>query len=195
MSKDIFEIINPTNTLGVCRPLAHILGTCETIVYNALLSKYRYYQKNDMLDDGWLYHIRFIAVSDNFDSAELNGDTGGVDMAFKYLINECYSRDMSMKSKSAKLARCKRGEYQSVVCPYGYQKGEDGRMKPDEETADNVRQIFQWAAEGLSAGAISRKLSEMKILTPAEYKASKGKTTTIFQGQMVCGVGLLFCEF
>ena len=23
MSKDIFEIINPTNTLGVCRPLAH----------------------------------------------------------------------------------------------------------------------------------------------------------------------------
>ena len=25
-----------------------------------------------------LYHIRFIAVSDNFDSAELNGDTGGV---------------------------------------------------------------------------------------------------------------------
>ena len=122
-----------------------------------------------------LYHIRFIAVSDNFDSAELNGDTGGVDMAFKYLINECYSRDMSMKSKSAKLARCKRGEYQSVVCPYGYQKSEDGRMKPDEETADNVRQIFQWAADGLSAGAIARKLSEMKILTPAEYKASKGK--------------------
>ena len=33
MSKDIFEIINPTNTLGVCRPLAHILGACETIVY------------------------------------------------------------------------------------------------------------------------------------------------------------------
>ena len=38
MSKDIFEIINPTNTLGVCRPLAHILGACETIVYNALLT-------------------------------------------------------------------------------------------------------------------------------------------------------------
>lgn len=122
-----------------------------------------------------LYHIRFIAVSDNFDTAELNGDTGGIDMAFKYLINECYSRDMSIKSKSAKYARFKRGEYQSVVCPYGYQKSEDGRMKPDEETADNVRQIFQWAADGLSAGAIARKLSEMKILTPAEFKASKGK--------------------
>lgn len=122
-----------------------------------------------------LYHIRFIAVSDNFDSAELNGDTGGVDMAFKYLINECYSRDMSIKSKSAKYARFKRGEYQSVVCPYGYQKSVDGRMKPDEETADYVRQIFQWAADGLSAGAIARKLSEMKILTPGEHKASKGK--------------------
>lgn len=122
-----------------------------------------------------LYHIRFIAVSDNFDTAELNGDTGGIDMAFKYLINECYSRDMSMKSKSAKLARFKRGEYQSVVCPYGYQKSEDGRMKPDEETDDNVRQIFQWAADGLSAGDIARKLYELKIPTPAEYKASKGR--------------------
>lgn len=122
-----------------------------------------------------LYHIRFIAVSDNFDTARLNGDTGGIDVAFKYLINEFYCRDMSMKSKSAKYARIKRGEYQSVICPYGYQKSEDGRMEPDEETADNVRQIFQWAADGFSAGAIARKLCEMKILTPAEYKASKGK--------------------
>ena len=68
MSKDIFEIINPTNTLGVCRPLAHILGACETIVYNALLSKYRYYQKNDMLDDGWFYST----IPDLFESTSFS---------------------------------------------------------------------------------------------------------------------------
>ncbi len=92
-----------------------------------------------------LYHVRFISVSDSFDSAEHKGDTGGMDIAFKYLINECYSRDMSIKSKTAKMARMKRGEYQSVICPYGYQKGADGRLVPDEETADNVRRIFEWA--------------------------------------------------
>ncbi len=122
-----------------------------------------------------LYHVRFISVSDNFDTAEHKGDTGGIDIAFKYLINECYSRDMSVKSKTAKLARMKRGEYQSAICPYGYQKGADGRMIPDEETADNVRRIFEWAADGFSSDEIVRKLYELGIPTPAEHKASKGK--------------------
>lgn len=89
-----------------------------------------------------LYHVRFISVSDNFDTAEHKGDTGGIEIAFKYLINECYSRDMSVKSKTAKLARMKRGEYQSKICPYGYQKGADGRMVPDIETAENVVKIL-----------------------------------------------------
>ncbi len=124
-----------------------------------------------------LYHVRFISVSDSFDSAEHKGDTGGMDIAFKYLINECYSRDMSVKSKTAKLARMKRGEYQSKVCPYGYQKGADGRLIPDEETADNVRRIFEWAANGLNATQIAHKLYELKIPTPGEVKVMRGNKT------------------
>ena len=45
-----------------------------------------------------------------------------MDVAFKYLISEYYSRDMSIKTKSAKYAKMQRGEYQSKVCPYGYRK-------------------------------------------------------------------------
>ena len=33
-----------------------------------------------------LYHTRFISVSDDFDTANFKGDTGGIDIAFKYLI-------------------------------------------------------------------------------------------------------------
>ncbi len=124
-----------------------------------------------------LYHVRFISVSDNFDSAEHKGDTGGMDIAFKYLINECYSRDMSIKSKTAKMARMKRGEYQSKVCPYGYQKGADGRLVPDEETADNVRRIFELAASGFNATQIAHKLYELKIPTPGEIKTMRGNKT------------------
>ena len=69
--------------------------------------------------------------------------TGGIEVAFKYLINEAYSRDMSVKTRSAKYAKMRRGEYQSVSCLYGYQKGADGRMEPNPETAPVVRQIFQ----------------------------------------------------
>ena len=43
MSKDIFEIINPTNTLGVCRPLAHILGVVK------LLCIMLFYQSTDTI--------------------------------------------------------------------------------------------------------------------------------------------------
>ena len=124
-----------------------------------------------------LYHVRFISVSDSFDSAEHKGDTGGMDIAFKYLINECYSRDMSIKSKTAKMARMKRGEYQSKICPYGYQKGANGRLTPDEETADNVRRIFEWAASGLNATQIAHKLYELKIPTPGEIKTMRGSKT------------------
>lgn len=121
-----------------------------------------------------LYHTRFISVSDDFDTANYKGDTGGMEVAFKYLISECYSRDMSMKTKSAKYAKMKRGEYQSAICPYGYRKSKDGRMEPDEDAATVVRQIFEWAAEGYNSSKIVQKLYEQRIPTPGEYRASKG---------------------
>lgn len=121
-----------------------------------------------------LYHVRFISISDNFDTNDHKGDTGGIEVAFKYLINECYSRDMSVKTKSAKYARMRRGEYQSAICPYGYRKSADGRMEPDGEAAEVVKQIFEWAAEGNSAAEITRKLYALHIPTPGEYKANKG---------------------
>ena len=117
-----------------------------------------------------LFHVRFISISDDYDSDNYKGTTGGIEVAFKYLINEAYSRDMSMKTRSAKYAKMRRGEYQSVICPYGYQKSADGRMEPNPETAPIVRQIFQWAADGCTAAEISRRLYTQRIPTPGEYR-------------------------
>ena len=91
------------------------------------------------------------------------------------ILSECYSRDMSLKTKSAKYAKMRRGEYQSVICPYGYRKSADGRMEPDEDVAPNVQMIFQWASEGNTAAEITRKLYAMNIPTPGEYRKLKGK--------------------
>ncbi len=122
-----------------------------------------------------LYGIRFISVGDHYDSDSLHGDTGGLSMTFRYLINEFYSRDLSVKSKTAKYIKMRRGEYQSVICPYGYQKSPDGRMEPDKETAPHVQLIFALAGEGNSTSRIIEALFQKGILTPGEYKASKGK--------------------
>ena len=50
-----------------------------------------------------LFHTRFISINDDFDSNQHKGDTGGMDVAFKYLISEYYSRDMSMKTKKCQV--------------------------------------------------------------------------------------------
>ncbi len=121
-----------------------------------------------------LYGVRFISVNDDFDSDKLHGDTGGINVAFKYLVSEFYSRDLSIKYKSAKYVKFRRGEYQSKLCPYGYQKGADGRMEPNEETAPNVRLIFELAWEGYGPGEIGKALYEHGIPTPGEYKAAQG---------------------
>ena len=124
-----------------------------------------------------LFHTRFISLSDEFDSNHFKGDTGGMDVAFKYLINEYYSRDMSIKTKSAKYAKMQRGEYQSKICPYGYRKSADGRMEPDPEAAEVVRLIFELSANGVNATDIARELYRRGIPTPGEYKAMHGNHT------------------
>ena len=121
-----------------------------------------------------LYGIRFISINDEFDSNNLHGDTGGINVAFKYLVSEFYSRDLSIKYKSAKYVKFRRGEYQSKVCPYGYRKGADGRMEPDEGTAPNVRLIFELAQAGSTPNEIVRALFERGIPTPGEYKSAHG---------------------
>ncbi len=124
-----------------------------------------------------LFHTRFISVSDDFDSSRFKGDTGGMDVAFKYLISEYYSRDMSIKTKSAKYAKMERGEYQSKICPYGYCKSADGRMEVDYEAARVVQLIFELAAVGTTAAQITRELRAREIPTPGEYKAARGNHT------------------
>ena len=124
-----------------------------------------------------LFHTRFISISDDFDSSRFKGDTGGMDVAFKYLISEYYSKDMSIKTKSAKYAKMERGEYQSKICPYGYKKGADGRMEPDDEAAAVVQLIFELACSGNSGAQITRELRSRSIPTPGEYKAAHGNHT------------------
>jgi DNA invertase Pin-like site-specific DNA recombinase len=121
-----------------------------------------------------IYGVRFISISDNYDSDNYAGDTGGIEVAFKYLINEIYSHDLSVKTKSAKYAKMRRGEYQQKNCFYGYKKSSNGRLEIDEETAPVVKMIFELSAEGKNTSEIIKELYTKRILTPGEYKASKG---------------------
>ena len=122
-----------------------------------------------------LFRTRFISVGDNFDTNNYKEDTGGIAVAFKYLMHEYYSLDLSRKTKSAKYTKMKRGEYISEVCCYGYKKGTDSRLAIDKEAAAVVRRIFALALETKNAQEIVKVLYADGIPTPGEYRAAKGK--------------------
>ena len=120
-----------------------------------------------------LFRTRFISVEDQYDSDKLNGDTGGIEVNFKFLIHEYYSKDLSEKIKSAKHSKMLRGEHKLGICPYGYMKNKANEIVIDEEAANVVRMIFALSIAGNNSSEIAKALYDKKILTPGEYKASK----------------------
>lgn len=116
-----------------------------------------------------IYTVRFISLSDSFDSAEDMNGSSGLEMMFKMVIHEQYSLDLSRKIKAANRTRMMRGERISKYCAYGYKKV-DNNLEVDEPAAESVRQIFSLRAKGKSISQIAKHLYDAKTPTPSEYK-------------------------
>ena len=120
--------------------------------------------------------VRFISINDHFDSRDYPGTTGGIDVAFRNLVYQRYSQDLSKKVKSAMHMKMKKGAY-VTHCPYGYMKvpGVKHRMMPDPITAPIVREIFLSAIAGMKTIQIAASLNEKGIPTPMAYKGVSRK--------------------
>lgn len=124
--------------------------------------------------------VRFIAVTDNFDTLTAERNANGYIVPLKNIINEAYSKDISKKSASALHSKQKRGDFIGAWSPYGYGKNPDDTHKLiiNEETAPVVRQVFEWRAEGLSVTQIARRLNDAGILSPSAYLYKTGQVRT-----------------
>ena len=123
-----------------------------------------------------LYGVRFIAVSDHYDSADYDGGTGGLDVAFKFLMHEHYSKDLSKKVRSALHISMKNGEHIVGSAIHGYRKNGSGKWEHDPPAAEVVRDIFSMALEGMTTAQIRDKLFADRKPTPKEYEhLNKGK--------------------
>ena len=133
--------------------------------------------------------VRFIAVNDGIDSIR-DDQLGEIIVPFKNLINDAYARDISIKIRSSLEAKRQNGEYVGNYCAYGYQKDEKKRnhIIPDEYAGHVVQDIFHWVIQGMSLDAVSVKLNEAGILSPMEYRRSRGeKYYTSFRKNEVSG--------
>ena len=126
-----------------------------------------------------LHGVRFIAVNDQFDSEHSDNTGSHLIMPLKNMINEAYAADISRKVRSQQRQAMRDGEFVGSRPPYGYRKDPENchRLLVNEDTAPIVRQIFQWAAEGVPLNVIVKRLNEAGIPTPGRYLASVGLIT------------------
>lgn len=120
--------------------------------------------------------VRFIALTDHFDSFKTDAGESGIVLPVKNFINDSYCRDISTKVKSQFDVKRKNGECIAAFAVYGYKKSENNRnqLVVDEYAAEIVRKIFEWKMDGMAVSAIATKLNQLGILSPKEYKKSIG---------------------
>lgn len=119
--------------------------------------------------------VRFIAVTDNYDSKNGGKETAGLEVAFKNFIADFYSRDTSKKLRNVRSEMAKEGKFASANAPYGYLKSPEDKHKliVDEEAAPVIRKIYELKLAGLSAMKITKILNESGTPSPAQYALQK----------------------
>lgn len=117
--------------------------------------------------------VRFIAVTDNFDTANPSRSSG-IMLPLKNMINEAYAIDIGRKIRAQAHQDMLDGNFVGARVPFGYRKDPNNchKLLIDEATAPIVRQIFEWSAAGIGVNVIALKLNEMNAVTASEYKSS-----------------------
>ena len=116
------------------------------------------------------YGIRFIAISDNIDTAE-RGSTSMDMMPIMNVFNEWHAANTSKKIRAVLEAKWQAGKYTNWAYPYGYKAGTDENRTAviDEIAAKIVRRIYDMRLQGNSARTIARVLSDEGIPNPTSY--------------------------
>ena len=121
--------------------------------------------------------VRFIAINDGYDSDKEGHNGTELDIQFKNLLNDYYSRDISEKMSTALYTARKQGKYTTGAPPYGYLKDPEDKHKIiiDESVSDNVRYIFQLILEGYTLNETAKILNDEGVITArARRKQIKG---------------------
>ncbi len=116
------------------------------------------------------FGIRFIAVSDNIDTAGANSTAMDM-MPITNVFNEWYAANTSRKVRAIFTANAKMGKSNMSHAPYGYLFGNDSKRTyvVNEEVSGIVKRIFELRAKGISPGQIAEIFNAEKILTPRDY--------------------------
>lgn len=124
------------------------------------------------------FGVRFIAVTDGYDSINPNTAEDGLIVPLKNLINEAYAKDMSKKISTAIDIKQRQGKFVGSRAAYGYTKSPEDKNQliVDREVSGIVVRIFECKARGMGNASIAKMLNEEGIASPMRYKYEKGLT-------------------
>ena len=128
--------------------------------------------------------VRFIAITDQYDSIKQMDCNKALSMHLKNIANELYARDIAEKVTASKRMKMEQGEYIGGVPPYGYtveKINEKRTLVPEPVTSEIVKQLFEHYASGDTFVSLTKWLYEQKIHRPGDYK--KYKTVYQQEGQ------------
>lgn len=122
------------------------------------------------------FKVRFIAVTEGYDSISPDFTDEALIIPLKNIINECYAKDISMKVSSAFATRKKQGKFMQRLPVYGYLKdpADKNHLIIDPDTAPIVQRIFQMAGNDISPTEIARLLNDEGIPSLSQYFVLKG---------------------
>lgn len=118
--------------------------------------------------------VRFISVTEDYDSEGYNNDSYSFIMA----SNDFQSRQTSKKIRTILSDKRKEGKFVGSSPAYGYMRdpNDKGHLIPDPQTAPIVKEIFEKAKDGFGPYVISTYLNEKGYQTPSKYKNLKNNT-------------------
>ena len=124
--------------------------------------------------------VRFIAITDQYDSIKQTDCNEALSMHLKNIANELYARDIAEKVTASKQAKMRQGEYLGSIPPYGFKiEKRDGKRTLVREpvTSEIVKEIFARYDSGETFVSLVKWLYEQKIHRPSDYKKYK----TVYQ--------------
>jgi DNA invertase Pin-like site-specific DNA recombinase len=120
------------------------------------------------------YGVQFIAINNKIDT--LNDNADDLTVSLQTIMNDGYSRNISISTRSALRTKREHGDYIGACPVYGYRKSVDDKNKlvPDDYPASVVREIFRMKLDGQSAARIATVLNGRGVLSPYMYKKDRG---------------------
>ncbi len=116
--------------------------------------------------------VRFIAVTDNFDSMDAAWQDETLNVSLKNLVNEMYAKDIAEKVRSSRREKWEQGSYTGGVPPYGYRAewvSDKKCLYIEETTSGIVKKIYELFLSGKNTQEIVVWLYEERIVRPTEY--------------------------